>query len=141
MSLRDRKPLPNSAGLDRIVRTANNRLGAVFSALYRFWIARQATEDGNSPGGGGRKDAYSLIFFNHEPSTPIENDVTSSPDELLTAALQLNANGGKDFSIALETAQKVMNSHWSTERYGSFLGQSLIRFASDHLTRFAELPS
>ncbi|KAF8270133.1 hypothetical protein EI94DRAFT_1572289 [Lactarius quietus] len=116
MFLRDRRPLPNSVGIDRIARTANNRLGAVFSALYSFWIARQAAVDRNSPLGGGRRDAYSLIFFNHEPSMSIENDFTSSPDELLTAALEFEADGGTDFSRALERTQNVMTSHWSTGR-------------------------
>lgn len=121
MSQQDLQPSPNSTGVERIKRTANNRLGAVFSALHSFWIQRQAAVDRNSLLGGSRKDAYSLIFFNHEPSTSIENDVTSSPDELLTAALQFNANGGKDFSRALERAQKVMTSYWSTQRYVLFL--------------------
>jgi hypothetical protein len=120
MFQRDRWPLPNSAGIDRIVRTANNRLGAVFSALYSFWIARQAAVDRNSTMGGGRRDAYSLIFFNHEPSTSIENDFASSPGELLTTALRFRAEGGTDFSSALARAQNVMTSHWSTERCGSF---------------------
>jgi hypothetical protein len=120
MFQQDRRPLPNSVGIDRIVRTANNRLGAVFSALYSFWIARQAAVDRNSTMGGGRRDAYSLIFFNHEPSTSIENDFASSPDELLTSALRFGAGGGTDFSSALARAQNVMTSHWSTERCESF---------------------
>ena len=119
MSLSDRQPLPNSSGIERIVRKANNRLGAVFSALYSFWIARQAAVDRNSSLGGSRKDAYSLIFFNHEASaSSIQNDFSSSPDELLNAALDFNISGGIDFTHALEKTEEVMISHWSTERYG-----------------------
>ena len=70
----------------------------------------------NAQLGGARRDAYSLIFFNHEPSTSIENDFASSPDELLTAALGFEADGGTDFVRALESAQNIMNAHWSTER-------------------------
>ena len=121
MCQQDRQPLPNAAGTDRIAPNANNRLGSVFSALYSFWLARQAAIDDNATG-GIRKDAYSLIFFNHEPWTCIENDLTSSPDELLTAALQYKAEGGKDFTCALRRTQNIMNSHWSTERYGLVLG-------------------
>jgi len=120
MGSTDRQPIPNSAGIDRIVRKANNRLGAVFSALYSFWIARQAAVDRNAPVGGesgGRRDAYSLIFFDHEPSTStIENDFTSSPDQLLTAALDFGVQGGTDFTKALDKTQEIMTSHWSTER-------------------------
>ena len=123
MSHTDRQPLPKSAGTDRIVLKANNRLGAVFSALYSFWIARQATVDNRAPVCGGRRDAYSLIFFNHEPSTSIENDFTSSPDELLTAALEFGTEGGTDFTSALNRALELMTSHWSTERYEPFQGE------------------
>ena len=117
----DRQPLPNSPGVDRIVRKENNRLGAVFSALYCFWIARQAAMDRNAPVGGGRRDAYSLIFFDHEPyMSSIENDLTSSPDELLNAALQFGIGGFTDFIKALNKTQEIMTTHWSTERYQVF---------------------
>ena len=119
MSQQDIQP-PDSAGFERIKRTANNRLGAAFTSLFIFWIARQAAVNRNSLMGGVRRNAYSLIFFNHEPSTPIENDFTSSPDELLTAALKFNAHGQTNFSSAIERAQRVMTSHWNAERFGSF---------------------
>jgi len=116
MCQQDRQPLANAAGTDRIMPTANDRLGSVFSALYSFWLARQAAIDRNAQIGGVRRDAYSLIFFNHEPSTSIENDFTSSPDELLTAALRFEADGGTDFTRALGRTQSIMDAHWSTER-------------------------
>ena len=125
MGLSDRQPLPNSAGIDRIVSKANNRLGAVFSALYSFWIARQAAVDRNSPAGGDRRDSYSLIFFSHYASTSsIINDFTSSPDELLNAALEFDVDGWTDFTGALISAYDVMTAYWSTERYGPFPRQA-----------------
>jgi hypothetical protein len=132
MCQQDRQPLANSAGLDRITPTANDRLGCVFSALYSFWLARQAAIDRNAQIGGARRDAYSLIFFNHEPATCIENDFASSPDELLTAALQYEADGGTDFTRALERAQHIMDSNWSAERYRTVLG---IRIRNTYRTR------
>jgi hypothetical protein len=116
MSQQDMQPPPDSAGIERIKPTADNRLGAVFSSLYSFWIEREAVISRNSVNGRDGNDAYSLIFFNHEQSTPIEYDFTSSPDELLTAALHFNATGDTDFSSVLERAQNVMTSHWSSER-------------------------
>ncbi len=118
MSNADQTPLPNAPGIDRIKPKANNRLGAVFSSLYSFWIARQATFDRNAQSGSGfRKDAYSLILFDSAPTNCIENNFTSSPDELLTAALQYDAGGGTNFTRALKRTQDVMTLHWSTERY------------------------
>ena len=121
MDSQDRQPIPNSAGFDRIVSKANNRLGAVFSALYSFWIARQAAIDRKAPVGGGRRDAYSLIFFDDEPyMSSIENDFTSSPDELLNAALGFGIGGWTNFNKALNKTQELMTTHWSTERYRVF---------------------
>jgi hypothetical protein len=118
MSKADQTPLPNAPGIYRIQPKANNRLGAVVSSLYSFWIARQATFDRHAQSGVGvRRDAYSLIFFDSAPENCIENDFTSSPDELLTAALQYDAGGGTDFRRALKRTRDVMTSHWSDERY------------------------
>jgi hypothetical protein len=100
--------------------------------------------DCNSPVGGGRRDAYSLIFFNHKPSTSIENDFTGSPDsdELLAAALQFEADGGTDFTSMLERAEHVMTSYWSTERYGPFSTQIFLTpFSAHQLICIVERPS
>ena len=131
MCQQDRQPLPNAAGIDRITPTANDRLGCVFSALYSFWLARQAAINRNAQMGGARRDAYSLIFFNHEPSISIENDFASSPDELLTAALGFEADGGTDFTLALESAQNIMNANWNTERYENIPAKELVTFTVD----------
>jgi hypothetical protein len=116
MGEQDRQPRPNAAGIDRITPMANNRLGAVFSALYSFWLARQAAIDRSPQLGGARRDSYSLIFFNHKPSTSIEGDFASSPDELLTAALRYEAYGNTNFTRALNRTHSIMDAHWSTER-------------------------
>jgi len=42
MSDPDRQPLTEGPAAERIKRLENNRLGAVYSALYSFWSARQA---------------------------------------------------------------------------------------------------
>ena len=139
MSQTDILPLPNYAGVERIVQKANNRLGVVFSALYSFWVARQATLNSGSSLGGGRRDAYSLIFFNHESSTAIENDSTSSPDELLAAALQFEADGSQNITGALKKTHNVMDSHWSMERYES--GLRLTRLATSLLMCIIDPPS
>ena len=112
----DRRPLPNAPGANRIIPTANNRLGAVVASLYSFWIARQAAVSQNAQLEGRRKDAYSLIFFSNDPLTCVENDFTSSPDELLTSSLRYRPGGDENYTLALQKAQSIMISHWSTER-------------------------
>src|ERR1700735_5117144 len=116
MARHDRVPLPNAAGTTRITPTANNRLGAVLSSLYGFWIARQAAARYNAQFGGHRRDAYSIIFFSRHPLICVENDFTSSPDELLTSCLRYRPFENENYTRAIEKAQSIMTSHWSTER-------------------------
>ena len=42
MCCTDRQPLAKGPAAERIQAVANNRLGAVYSALYNFWSARDA---------------------------------------------------------------------------------------------------
>ncbi|KAH9029438.1 hypothetical protein EDB85DRAFT_1967038 [Lactarius pseudohatsudake] len=117
MAWADQSPLPNAPGSNFIRSRANNRLGAVFSSLYSFWIARQATFDRVGQSGGGfRKDAYSLILFDSAPTTCFENDFTSFPEDLLREVLKYEAGGDTDFTSALKRTQDIMTSHWSNER-------------------------
>ncbi|KAH9029445.1 hypothetical protein EDB85DRAFT_1532093 [Lactarius pseudohatsudake] len=117
MAWADQIPLPNAPGFDLIKSKANNRLGAVFSSLYSFWIARQAAFNPIGQSGGGfRKDAYSLILFDSAPTICFENDFTSSPEDLLREVLNYQAGGDTDFTHALKRTQAVMTSYWSNER-------------------------
>jgi hypothetical protein len=146
MCCTDRQPLANGPAAARIRKRADNRLGAVYSALYGFWTARNAAVAagqglgtrrgldvvysalynflGAGPAagsadqhlGGGRRDAYSVVFFSDSTSTPLTNDLTSDPDQLLDIVLGEEASGGTNFSAALRASQSVMLQHWSKER-------------------------
>jgi hypothetical protein len=116
MSFNDQKPLPDAPMTTQIQRIANNRLGAVYSALYSFWLARHAATTGSRQTVGLRRDAYSVIIFNETTTDVLTNDFTSSPDELLDVVLDYPAGGGTNFTAALQTGQTVMEQNWSTER-------------------------
>jgi hypothetical protein len=128
MSHGDRRPLPNSPMTNRIRQTANNRLGAVYSALHGFWSARHAAVTvGRQSGVGARRDAYSVILFNSTPRSILTNDFTSTPDQLLDAMLAYRAGGGTNVSDALKAARAVMEQNWSPERPVSWSSISLWR--------------
>ncbi|KDQ64240.1 hypothetical protein JAAARDRAFT_187595 [Jaapia argillacea MUCL 33604] len=115
MSNRDRLPLPNTPGSELISRRHfNNRLGSVFSSLYRFWIARQAAYGAGNP--LARRDAYSVIMFDRAPITCTENDFTSSPEQLLESVLQFRTGRGTNFGAAIDYARHCMERNWSSER-------------------------
>jgi len=115
MSFNDRLPLADAPMTNQIQQSANNRLGAVYSALYSFWMARHTATAGRQTS-GARRDAYSIILFNQTTANVLTNDFTSTPDELLDAMLRSQAYGGTNFSAALRAGQAVMEQHWSTER-------------------------
>lgn len=143
----DRLPLADGPAAERIRERANNRLGAVYSALYSFWTARHATVTAEQqlgtrrgidavysalynlwsagpataaaaqPPGPGRRDAYSVVLFSDSTKTVLTNDFTSNPNQLLDIVLGEQAGGGTSFTAALRAAQSVMLQHWSTERF------------------------
>jgi hypothetical protein len=117
MSATDRRPLPNTPATNRIILHSNNRLGAVYSALHSFWSARHAAVNVGAQATQTRRDAYSVILFDHAVSTGVTNDFTSSPDQLLDAVLPYDSGGGTNFTMALRSAQTVMEQNFSTERY------------------------
>lgn len=113
MSSDDRKPLPNTPATPRISARANNRYGAVLSSLHGFWSARGAAIAGSN---AARRDAYSVILFDHNFTSPIVNDFASTPDQLLGALLGFETEGGTNFTLAIQQTQAIMERNWSTER-------------------------
>jgi hypothetical protein len=109
----DRKPLANTPATARISAHSDNRLGAVLSSLNSFWTARAAAIANSQ---ANRRDSYSVILFNHALDTPVINDFTSTPDQLLDLLLPFGAGGGTNFTSAIGQAQAVMEQSWSTER-------------------------
>jgi hypothetical protein len=61
MTYTDHLPMPNTPVTERLVAKVNNRLGAVLSASYQFWMSRESA----TRTGGIRRDAYSIITFSN----------------------------------------------------------------------------
>jgi hypothetical protein len=114
MSGMDRQPLQGTPTTRRIATYANNRLGAVYSALFAFWTSRQAAVERS--GLEARQDAYSMMLFNQQATVILENDFNSSPDALLDLVLPHRPSFGTNFDVALLEAQRLMERHWSDER-------------------------
>jgi len=112
----DRRPLADAPVTDLIRQHADNRLGAVYSALYSFWSARSAAVTAGRRAAGARRDAYSVILFDKRTKNVLVNDFTSTPDQLLGFVLVEGPSFGTDFTAALEAAGAVMERNWSPER-------------------------
>lgn len=118
MNSRDRRPLQGTPVTGQIAARHDNRVGAVYSALYSFWTSRWSVIAGpqGQAQAQARKDAYSVLLFDHDIVNCVSNDFTSSPDQLLGMVLPHGARGGTNYRLAVTTAQQVMEQHWSTER-------------------------
>lgn len=125
MSRGDRRPLPDAPASDRIRENADNRLGAVYSALYGFWSARHAVVTSSQQAIGARRDAYSIILFDRTAKSVVVNDFTSNPDQLLDTVLNYKASGSTNFTAALQAGEVAMIDNWSTVRLVSV---SIARF-------------
>ena len=105
---------------DLIRQSADNRLGAVYSALYGFWTSRHDAVPADRQVIGARRDAYSVILFDEATTHVLTNDFTRTPDQLLAAVLCHQTGGGTNFTAALQTGRNVMEQYWSTERFETF---------------------
>ncbi|OCH90958.1 hypothetical protein OBBRIDRAFT_792770 [Obba rivulosa] len=116
MTATDRRPLRDRPNSNLIRRGHDNRLGAVYSSLHAFWSARHAAVTTGGSGGGLRRDAYTVLLFDHTVSSCLVHDFSSTPDQLLAAVLRYPSGGGTDFTAAIQNVQLLMEQHWSTER-------------------------
>ena len=117
MADRDRRPLVDAPVTELIQQHADNRLGAVYSALYSFWSARNAAVAVGQRAAGARRDAYSVILFDKRTKNVLVNDFTSTPEQLLGIVLDEGPSYGTNFTAALEAAGAVMERNWSPERH------------------------
>ena len=94
----------------------DNRLGAVYSSVFGFWLARDAAlrAEGRR---AGRRDSYTVVLHNLTSNTIIENDISSTPQQLLGVLLKHSAHLGNNFDGALRTAESLVEKHWRNDQY------------------------
>jgi len=82
------------------------------------------------------QDGTHIVSFFHDQimTTCFENDVRSTPDELLGRVLPTKPSRGNNFNGALKVAKVVMERHWSSER------APVVIFLSDGACSFSEKP-
>ncbi|CAJ0875333.1 10269_t:CDS:10 [Entrophospora sp. SA101] len=126
MGFNDRKPLENirSNIRQKIAQKHNNRLGAVYSAVYSFMETR-LTSQRNLTQGAINKDTISLILFNSSTIVPIENQPLSDADKFLGTMVQHNASGGTNFDLAIQKAGFLVDKYYDPTK------TNIIIFLSD----------
>ena len=116
MAWPDPTPLNDSSMAAIIKASHNNRLGAVYSALYRFWASRDAAMKNAAGATARRRDAYSVVLFHMTASAVIENDTTSTPEQMVHTLLNTSPMFVTNFRAALSKTEDVIRRNWSPER-------------------------
>ncbi|KAJ7509789.1 hypothetical protein B0H11DRAFT_1702826 [Mycena galericulata] len=118
MTLEDRRPLPDTPWTARIAAHANNRLGAVHSALNAFWESRRAMlNPGHQRGAHVPRHANTVILFDRKAEICVANDAISTPNELTSELLRYGPGRGTNFTAALSVAEAAMQEYWDVDRY------------------------
>jgi len=116
MSYSDHRPLANTPVSQRVSAHHNNRYGAALSALYAFWSSREVATRQGTPS-GARQDSYSIVLFDDTPEILLENNNTSTANELVESLIAHRGGyGGTNFDQALATARTVLERQWNAQR-------------------------
>nr|CAG8441595.1 7070_t:CDS:10 [Entrophospora candida] len=110
----DRKPLENihSNISQKIAQSHNNRIGAVYSAVYLFMEEHKEKQNQDAVD----NDTISLILFNHETVVPIENQSLNDANNVLDTMIQYEANGGTRFDLAIREAGSLIDKHYNPKK-------------------------
>ncbi|CAE6525473.1 unnamed protein product, partial [Rhizoctonia solani] len=113
----DKRPIPGLPITDRLVSQCDNRYGAVVSALYCFWKSQEKVASRSLV--GARRDAYSLVTFDDQSKIKVQNDLSSTVEQLVNFLVPQQSNGwyyGTSFGNALGTAKEVIKNSWDKEK-------------------------
>ncbi|KAG8690805.1 hypothetical protein FRC11_009018, partial [Ceratobasidium sp. 423] len=116
MTIGDHRPLANLPVTSRLVSQCNNRYGAVVSALYGFLKNREAAV--TNAGLKSRQDSYTFLMHDDKSEIRVQNDLTSTTDQLIDRLIPLRyvGCGGNNFDLAIMTAQQTIEKNWSSDR-------------------------
>ncbi|CAI2177086.1 2129_t:CDS:10 [Funneliformis geosporum] len=125
MGERDRKPIQEFSISNYLKYwNHNNRLGAVYHAVYQLLNARINSVKTNQV----INDKISLILFNNEVIVPIENQDLKDPKDpmkMLDIMIQHHPDNGSNFILAIQKAGSLISSYHDPTR------TNIIIFLSD----------
>ncbi|CAG8440721.1 9944_t:CDS:10, partial [Cetraspora pellucida] len=124
MNGRDKRPIQGTPIYESLVKNHNNRLGAVYNAVYSFLKARLSSQAAQYNEAVCR-DTVSLILFDFEATIAIENQPFNDPENLLTIMLQHNSRTGTNFNAAILKAGYIIEKHFNPMK------TNIILFCSD----------
>lgn len=114
MSFQDMRPLPNTPISNMLRPEHNNRLGAVYEAIYRFMETRKSTLETGTTGGfqAANHDTISLVLFDLKAQIVVEDRDMIGQSELAVEKLTKHSvEGATNFSVAIKEAARICKDH------------------------------
>ncbi|CAG8497613.1 11334_t:CDS:10 [Acaulospora morrowiae] len=123
MSDTDKKPLQGTPIYNNLVLTHNNRLGAVYNAVYSFLDTRissfRSSQNFSHNSATTPQDSVSLIFFDHEAIIESENLPLVDPSHFLNAMLKYTPRKGTNYYLAIQKAGFIIDKHFDPTKYAT----------------------
>ncbi|RUS20070.1 hypothetical protein BC937DRAFT_86448, partial [Endogone sp. FLAS-F59071] len=114
MSFRDMRPSENVPISDLLRSGHNNRLGAVYEAIYRFMETRKNTLEKRTMGRSfaASNDTMSLVLFDLKTQIVVEDrDLIGQSELVVEKMIKYSVEGGTNFSVAINEAARICKDH------------------------------
>ncbi|CAG8632178.1 3585_t:CDS:2, partial [Ambispora gerdemannii] len=117
MSYSDCKPLGQKTQTSRLLYNHQNRLGAVYEAVYTFIETRKNSRKATRVGLSAiDRDITSLILFDDAATVVFENQSLSNTEQLLSKMMKFNANGGTSFHAGINKAAEIVEKYHDRQK-------------------------
>ncbi|CAG8442852.1 12656_t:CDS:10 [Acaulospora colombiana] len=117
MSSSDCSPHGNNFKTSCIQKSHNNRLGAVYEAIYTFMETRRNSRKATRAGQMSvDRDTTSLILFDYTAVVAFENRNLSNSDELLQIMLGYHPKGDNYYHEGIKKASEVIQTYYDPLR-------------------------
>ncbi|GES75141.1 hypothetical protein GLOIN_2v1781568 [Rhizophagus clarus] len=126
MKNNDKKPISDHPIYNDLKKKHNNRIGAVYQAVYYFMESRiNSAKVKPNQVSFAMRDTVSLILFHKEVIIPFKNRDLTDTKDLLHIMLKHNVSKGTDFRLAIQEAGSLIDDYFEPKK------ENIIIFLSD----------
>ncbi|CAG8642418.1 8285_t:CDS:10, partial [Ambispora gerdemannii] len=117
MSSSDCRPRCSNSQTTCLQHNHNNRLGAVYEAVYSFIETRKNSLKATNVGlSAVDRDIASLILFESTATVVFENQSLSNPEQLLEKMMKFDADGGTSFHAGINKAAEIIEKYYDRQK-------------------------
>ncbi|RIA83800.1 hypothetical protein C1645_833247 [Glomus cerebriforme] len=117
MSFNDCQPICSSTATSRLKLSHNNRLGAVYDAVYNFIETRRSSRKATPSGQMAiDRDIVSMVLFDYKAFVVFENESLSDPERLLTKMMKHQPTGDNYYHEGIKKASEIIDKYYDASK-------------------------